>query len=102
MPCWQINVVSVEFSAERIDVLRDAVRFLGWEMGTTGEVLEIKTPDGVFTIANGEAVVDRSLMPRVNELKRAYAFQAVQRAARANGWQWQGNRNAGKLVRAVR
>ena len=76
MPCWEVNLISVEFSGKSVALLRaigaKEVRAGVWQVGE----VTIDTKRGV---AKGE-------QSKINSVKRAYSREAVRMAARKKGW----------------
>ena len=90
MPCWQVNKMSVQFSAKHLDVLKRAVDALGWGMATYGgSVATVFCDDYSMTIdmVKGQATIPAEAQDALNQLKVAYSQQALKKAAKAKGWQ---------------
>ena len=90
MPCWEVNTMSVAFSAKHIDVLKRAVGALGWEMVRFGDIARITTKSDTAIVIDtvaGTATLDSSAQSQLNQLKVAYSQQALKKAAQAKGWQ---------------
>ena len=89
MPCWQVNEMSVQFSAKHLDVLKRAVDALGWRMETIDTIVKVVTDQydyiTIDTVA-GQATLDASAQSQLNQLKVAYSQQALKKAAKAKGW----------------
>jgi frataxin-like iron-binding protein CyaY len=91
MPCWEVNTMSVQFSAKHLDVLKRAVDALGWYLyeGQFGDVITVQTDRGQNIIINkaaGEATIAVDTQSALNQLKVAYSQQALKKAAKAKGW----------------
>lgn len=90
MPCWEVNTMSVQFSAKHLDVLKRAVDALGWQMGQFRNVVLVLTDKGQYInidTAAGEATIITDAQSALNQLKVAYSQQALKKAAKAKGWQ---------------
>ena len=77
MPCYQVNLISVEFGGQSERLLEE----IGAEVRVDGKsaIWRGVNVDLVQGIARGE-------QGQINEMKRAYAGAAVRQAARKNGW----------------
>jgi len=83
MPCYQTNLMSVEFKAENHDLLFKALDALNlpYVVLTSGEI-SVTTPDGRITIGtNGTAQVPVNAQSRLNNIKVEYARQIVYHVA---------------------
>jgi hypothetical protein len=89
MPCWEVNTMSVQFSAKHIDVLKRAVDALGWAMSQYGSVVSVFTDSYILRIDTntGTATINTEAQSDLNKLKVAYSQQALKKAAKAKGWQ---------------
>jgi len=76
MPCWEVNILSVEFSGRSIELLKAiGARQVGdnlWEV----DGVEIDLVEGTATGSQ------RS----INAVKRRYSEAAVRKAAKVNRW----------------
>lgn len=103
MPCYQIRTMSVEFKADNRDLLDAALAALGWKV--------FEQFSGQLIVGNGEikinlkagiAEVQIGAQSKLNELKRAYARQSINAAAKKAGWQVSsslGVATSGKLIK---
>lgn len=93
MPCWQVQTMSVAFSAKHLDVLEKATKSLGWTLGSLGDGTDIRRvymPSGdgfTLSLHAGQAVIRPDQQEQLNQLKRAYATAALKKAATKQGWQ---------------
>jgi hypothetical protein len=88
MPCYQVNVISVELKAENEAMLTAALETLGHQyvfnsdgsvtVRTNGGNILIKDGRAQFSYANGQA--------DVNALKREYAKEGVKAVAKKYGF----------------
>jgi hypothetical protein len=91
IPCWQVNLISVEFSPQNVDLLKKTVKKLGWEIDVkpSGE-MEVTTISGQkINIKDGIAIGQSRL---VNGLRVAYSqtvLTAAMAYAKEKGWQVQ-------------
>ena len=82
MPCYEVNLVSVEISVANKDLLDEALKALGLTFNRNGEVLTIHTPSGTITICNGKAELEERSMPWLNKIKRTYSVKTVELVAK--------------------
>jgi len=86
MPCYQVNMISLELGAADRALLEAALKSLGLSMDETIDGLQIKTPDGCMTLSDGKVLMEDymqdNLQPWVNRIKRAYAMKAVELVAK--------------------
>ena len=95
MPCYEVNLVSVEFRAENEELLKKAVVGLGWQYEKVADAVYVN--DGQIYIVNGQARSESQAS--INTLKRAYSQEVVKAAAKSKGWagSWQGAVTSNKL-----
>jgi|WetSurMetagenome_2_1015567.scaffolds.fasta_scaffold831374_2 hypothetical protein len=92
MPCYQVNLMSVEFKAENIGLLELAVKALGWTFNndTAYNSSIVQVFDGrswmKLRIDGRESIVEKSKLPLVNKLKRKYSELAIMEAAKLKRW----------------
>jgi hypothetical protein len=77
MPCYELNLISVSFGGQSIELLR----MIGARIGENGRVATWKGVriDLEKGIAKGE-------QEAINQLKREYSSAAIKQAAKKNGW----------------
>jgi len=85
MPCYQMNLVSVEFKAKHVNVLEAAAKALGWSFSQRG-VMAYVGSDIRIDLESQRAIVSRSYQNEVNRLKVAYSTEAVKLAAKKKKW----------------
>lgn len=86
MPCYQTNIVSIDFKPENEHLLRKALQALGWTITKNGQQIRVSTNSGTITIENGAATGRPN---EVNTLRVAYSNTVVAHAAqiaKAKGW----------------
>ena len=86
MPCYQINLVTVEFKVKHINLLEAAAKALGWSwsQGSGSKVVVAGTVR--INMEQGTARVDSYNSNSVNRLKVEYSRQAVLLAAKKQKW----------------
>jgi len=93
--------MSVEFHAENLGLLKEALKKLGWSyVASESEVTVIVDYYSSFRLdlKAGTAVLEERFQGKLNELKRAYSSAAIDRVARLNQWTRKGANN-GLLVK---
>ena len=81
MPCYQINLVSVEFNVKSIDLLKRAAESLQMTFRQYGDTtvmiggieIDLKTKKATFAAYSGQA--------SLNALKKQYAVEAIKEVA---------------------
>lgn len=88
MPCWEVNYMSVEFKAEHVDLLIDALEALGYRYLYNEGQAYIDVLTGRFTIHLDTQKVKypEEAINTVNKLKQEYSLQALQRVAAKKKW----------------
>jgi len=84
MPCYQMNLISVEFKAKHANLLEAAAKALGWAFSSSGRYVIC----GVVKIdlERQTARTDSYNRASVNRLKVEYSRQAVLLAAKKQKW----------------
>lgn len=82
MPCYTVNLVSVEFQAKHIDLLESAAKSLGWSYQVYGNQVNI----GTVQIDLKRGIATSYSQSSINKLKQEYSMQAVQLAAKKQKW----------------
>ena len=82
MPCYQVNLISVEFKAKHVNLLEAAARELGWAYSAAGRyvvggMVKVDLEQQTATTANVDAA---------NRLKVEYSRQAVLTMAKKKKW----------------
>jgi hypothetical protein len=81
MPCYQINVISVEFSGKSLALLKAAAKDLGWRYSHNGNIVQI----GRVKVDLGRGMASGET-DYINQVKRAYSRSTVKQVAKRNGW----------------
>lgn len=81
MPCYQVNLVSVEFKASNLMMLERATKALKLNFVRTGN--NIVMGDMQFNTTTNQIT---GRQENINQLKREYSRQTVQTMALKNGW----------------
>jgi hypothetical protein len=103
MPCYQVNKVSVSFTAAHADLLEKAMQSLGWQYDWNVAKTFYRLNNGIeLNLTTGQASVNQGQQPLLNELKRAYSHQAIKMAADLRGWKVNNlTANKGQLLKGV-
>ena len=80
MPCYQMNLVTVEFKVKHLSILENAAKALGWSWSQAGNTVVAGTVR--INMESGTARVDSYNRDSVNRLKQEYSRQAVMKAAK--------------------
>lgn len=97
MPCYQTNLMSVEFKAKNRALLIDAIKSLGWKFQGVGNEIVVTTGSYdtlTLRLDSQQAVIEASAQSQLNKLKVAYSQQVVKKASMAkmqDGKTWQRN-----------
>jgi hypothetical protein len=89
MPCYQMNVVSLDFQAGDLGLLQKAAKVLGLEVRVRGDRREIvdRADNLVATLTGGKATCTQANVAVVNKLRVQYSREIVGHAALKLGWQ---------------
>ena len=89
MPCWEVNVYTLEFKAENIDLLKEALESLGYNY----EIYELRGETycsirgGIeLNLTRGQATVSDYNRDRLNRVKQEYSWKAVEKVAKKKKW----------------
>ena len=100
MPCYEVRTMSVEFQAQNLNVLNDAIE----QSQLSVEVMR----DGKISLHDGNIVLDletktaqvtKGYQDRLNELKRAYSSAALDKVAKMNFWNRKSNSSRSGVLR---
>lgn len=87
MPCYEVQTMSVEFTAQHRDLLDKAIGALKWNVVVeSAGRLVLQNGMIVLDLNNNTAQVTNGWQRQLNELKRAYSQQCIDRVARLNAW----------------
>lgn len=91
MPCYEVNLITVEFKAQNEGVLKAAAESLGYTFakGSSAIYIQDKYGSTVVLIQDGEAQSENK--SAINSLKRAYSVETIKQASKSKGWSgnWQ-------------
>lgn len=81
MPCYTVNLVSVEFKVSNEGLLKQAAESLKWSYTRSGNLAYVGNVRLYLDLGKAEG-----RQAEINTLKRAYGQSAVKAAAKAKGW----------------
>lgn len=85
MPCYQTNLISVDFTAADKSLLKKAAAAVGLLELSAGVY---QTMDGsTITLTGNKAVCSNADLPLVNKLRVQYSKETISQAALKLGWQ---------------
>jgi len=106
MPCYTVQTMSVAFKAQNEDLLIAALNELDWKFQKIGRKISILGQGIVLDLATEQAVLTGAglqvAQDNLNQLKRAYAMEAVKQLTRKQHWSIKlkaGSATAGELQR---
>jgi hypothetical protein len=82
MPCYQVNLISVEFKAKHVNLLEAAARELGWAYSAAGRYVVC----GMIKVDLEQQTATSASVDVVNRLKVEYSRQAVLTMAKKKKW----------------
>jgi len=86
MPCYQVNLVSVQFQAKSIPLLEAALRELQWGYTLNADTQVLYTRGMTINLATEKATLDRYDQDLLNQLKVAYSTEVVKAVASKRKW----------------
>ena len=87
MPCWEVNLVTVEFKARHKQILFAALDRLKIEYRENGDRIFLTNVSGRYIdLAEGKVVVESYMMDTVNKIKQEYSKIVVEQVAKKKKW----------------
>ena len=91
MPCWEVNLMTVEFNVKNIDILKEAIKKLGFQTLTNernSNILFLDESYNEYKIDITKNVIETKYGTKenINLLKRTYSIVAIEKAAKKNKW----------------
>lgn len=105
MPCWEINLMTVEFKIENIDLLLEILKELGYSFNVSDSRISFRDKQGrSYTIdtINKRVTMERSGSKIINEIKRKYSKKVMENMAKRNRWAVRTNPSSHNKYRLVR
>lgn len=81
MPCWQVNIITVEFKAAHRELLLKALKQLNFGYDTLGSKIVVGQIE-IDLESQSVTIRGNSLVKQVNKIKRAYSEQVILEVAR--------------------
>ena len=85
MACYTVNMVSVEFKAKYINILRDAAKLLQWSFNERGDNV-VSVNGMLIDLTSEQARIADYRQDDLNKLKRTYSIAAVKELAKKKKW----------------
>ena len=87
MPCWEVNLMSVEFKVKHIDLLKKAAESLNFKFNYNEQRNEALINGMEIRLNTQEATnITSTGLRNLNKLKVAYSEQALMKAAKKKKW----------------
>jgi len=85
MPCYLVQLVSVQFKVKHISLLEEAVKSLGWSFALhDSRFVVINSGEIKIDLTNQKAECYSSNL--INKLKVAYSTKAIEKVAAKKNW----------------
>jgi len=88
-PCWEANVLNLEFNLKSIDLLKEALDSLDLSYTVRSEgIIQIRASYSSITLNlnKGMATMEERHAPLLNRIRRAYSEKAVEKVAKKKKW----------------
>jgi hypothetical protein len=86
MPCYQMNLVSVEFKAKSKPHLEAALVALGWSYSYFANDMKVRVKGMTLDLETGKAEISQYGQDTLNKLKIAYSVEVVKSEAAKRRW----------------
>ncbi len=88
MPCYTVNLMTVEFNMKNINILKKALEKLGYNYryGEKTNQLDIPSMNASFDLKNQNVSIPRYYSDDLNKIKRAYSETVVEEIAKKKKW----------------
>lgn len=91
MPCYEVNLMTVEFNVKNIDILKEAIKKLGFQTLTNDRNSNIVFLDESYNeykidMVNNVIETRSGNNDIINKVKRTYSAVAIEKAAKKNKW----------------
>lgn len=86
MPCDAVREVTLDLEVADQDVLVDGLTAIGASVSTYGDRIVVAHNGTYATIQGGKITVNEGREAIANEIKRAYAAEAIRSATKRYGW----------------
>lgn len=82
MPCYEVNLISVDLKAADKETLEEALKSLNLKYHYSGTTLHIQTPAGSIEVNNGVAELREGTQGWLNKIKQAYSLKTIEKIAK--------------------
>lgn len=86
MPCYEVNLITMEFKAAKEGLLKAAAESLGYTFEKYGNLIRVENRTGSYSVSIRDGLATSSNQENINALKRAYSVETIKQAAKAKGW----------------
>ena len=84
MPCYEVNYISVEFKAKHKEVLKQALKNLGYSFRENKD--RIYTNYFEFDLKNQKVIMEADFQSDLNKVKQEYSAVAIEAIAKKRRW----------------
>jgi hypothetical protein len=85
MPCYEVNLMTVEFKAQNLEHLKKALDAMKLRYRVLGDQVIVDNL-GTINLKTGRAEIRSGYQGKLNELKREYSKVVIQEVARTKKW----------------
>lgn len=89
MPCWEVNLVTLEFKVHSLDNLVKAIEALGYKAMVRGT--KVSFGEVTIDLETQKAECPSSWKKKLTELKREYSVQVIKSVATKKRWSVRSN-----------
>jgi hypothetical protein len=86
MPCYSVNLLSVNIEASDREILETAINKLGLKYRRQKDDFFITTDYGTINITGNQAKMPALMQSKLNEIKQAYSAAVIEKAAEEFSW----------------
>lgn len=85
MPCWEVNLMTVEFQARNINLLEEAIKSLGLAYHRSSKIINVSS-NLTIDLENQTATTNSSNANLINRIKREYSTKVLEKVAKRKRW----------------
>lgn len=86
MPCYTINLVTIELKQENIDLILQTLEEMNLNPIYSKKYQDISTTIGSFDLKNKKVIINEKYQKTLNNFKVNYSKNALRLAAKKNRW----------------
>jgi hypothetical protein len=89
MPCWEVNVYTVEFKAANLELLKKALESLGYQyeiLESRGQLIASISGGIELNLTKEQATVSDYNRNRLTRIRQEYAWKAIEEKAKQKKW----------------